>query len=109
MINNKTVLVTGGTGSFGSKFIKMVLLNHSPKKVIVFSRGEMKQWTMAEKFSKYSSSNNVEYVIGDVRDKERLNRVASEVDIIVHAAATKMCQQLSIILLNVLKQTLMEQ
>jgi UDP-N-acetylglucosamine 4,6-dehydratase/5-epimerase len=89
MLNNKTILITGGTGSFGKKFTKQTLENYNPKKIIIFSRDEMKQWSMAEKFQQYDSDYKIEYVIGDVRDKERLHRVIDGVDFIVHAAATK--------------------
>jgi len=89
MLKNKTILVTGGTGSFGKKFTKLTLEKHKPKKIIIFSRDEMKQWNMAEKFQEIDSGGKIEYVIGDVRDKERLHRVFSGVDYIVHAAATK--------------------
>ena len=89
MLNNKTILVTGGTGSFGKKFTKLTLDNHNPKKIIIFSRDEMKQWNMAEKYQQFDLEGKIEYVIGDVRDKERLHRVIEGVDFIVHAAATK--------------------
>ena len=89
MLNNKSILITGGTGSFGKKFTKLTLENYKPKKIIIFSRDEMKQWNMAEKFQEFDSDGKVEYVIGDVRDKERLHRVVNGVDYIVHAAATK--------------------
>ncbi len=89
MLNNKNILITGGTGSFGKKFTKLTLENYKPKKIIIFSRGEMKQWNMAEKFHEFDPEGKVEYVIGDVRDKERLHRVVDGVDYIVHAAATK--------------------
>ena len=89
MLNNKTILITGGTGSFGKKFTKLTLGNYAPKKIIIFSRDEMKQWTMKEKFKQFDPEDKLEYVIGDVRDKERLHRVIDGVDLIVHAAATK--------------------
>lgn len=86
MFENKVVLVTGGTGSFGHAFLKMTLQNFSPKKVIVFSRDEMKQWEMAQS---YSDDKRVRFFIGDVRDKDRLSRALDGVDYVVHAAATK--------------------
>jgi UDP-N-acetylglucosamine 4,6-dehydratase/5-epimerase len=89
MLNNKSILITGGTGSFGKKFIKMTLEKYNPKKIIVYSRDEMKQWNMSIKFNKIDKNNCVKYAIGDVRDKERLNRLCQNVDYIVHAAATK--------------------
>jgi len=89
VFDNKTILVTGGTGSFGKKFIKMTLQKYSPKRIIVYSRDEMKQWNMAIKFKEYDPENKIKYFIGDVRDKERLHRATQNVDFIVHAAATK--------------------
>jgi len=89
MLNNKKILITGGTGSFGKKFTKLTLENYKPKKIIIFSRDEMKQWNMAEKYQQFDLEGKIEYVIGDVRDKERLHRVIEGVDFIVHAAATK--------------------
>ena len=101
MLNNKSILVTGGTGSFGKKFTKLTLENYNPKKIIIFSRDEMKQWNMAEKFQVFDPEEKIEYVIGDVRDKERLHRVFDNVDCIVHAAATKIVPLRSIIPLSV--------
>ena len=89
MLNNKSILITGGTGSFGKTFAKLTLKNYNPKKIIIFSRDEMKQWNMAEKFRQFDPEDKLEYVIGDVRDKERLHRVIDGIDYVVHAAATK--------------------
>ncbi len=86
MLNNSTILVTGGTGSFGHVFIPMVLKKFNPKKVIIFSRDEMKQWEMAKV---YHDDDRVRFFIGDVRDKDRLYRALDGVDFVVHAAATK--------------------
>ncbi len=86
MLENSTILVTGGTGSFGKKFVSMTLKQYSPKSIIIFSRDEMKQWSMAEK---YQNDRRVNFIIGDVRDKERLSRTLDGVDFVVHAAATK--------------------
>lgn len=86
MLKNSVILVTGGTGSFGNTFIPMTLENYNPKKIIVFSRDEMKQWDMARKFE---GDNRVRFFIGDVRDRERLYRALDGVDYVVHAAATK--------------------
>ena len=86
MLNEKTVLVTGGTGSFGHTFIPLTLEKYNPKKIIVFSRDEMKQWYMAEKFR---NDPRVRFFIGDVRDKDRVYRALDGVDVVVHAAATK--------------------
>jgi UDP-N-acetylglucosamine 4,6-dehydratase/5-epimerase len=86
MKENSTILVTGGTGSFGSKFIPMTLEKYNPKKIIIFSRDEMKQWEMQKI---YGSDKRVRFFIGDVRDFRRLRRALDGVDYIVHAAATK--------------------
>ncbi|MBF0619421.1 MAG: UDP-N-acetylglucosamine 4,6-dehydratase (inverting) [Candidatus Omnitrophica bacterium] len=88
MLNGKIVLITGGTGSFGKKFIQIVLAHFKPKRLIIFSRDELKQFEMAQKFSpnKYPA---VRYVLGDVRDKDRLMDVFKGVDYVVHAAALK--------------------
>ena len=86
MFDNKTILITGGTGSFGKTFLPMTLSTHEPKRIIVYSRDEMKQWEMAQKFE---NDPRVEFVIGDVRDKEQLARAMSGADYVVHAAATK--------------------
>jgi UDP-N-acetylglucosamine 4,6-dehydratase (inverting) len=86
MLSNSTILVTGGTGSFGHAFIPMTLERYSPKKIIVLSRDEMKQWEMAKL---YSNDKRVRFFIGDVRDRERLYRAFRGVDYVVHAAATK--------------------
>jgi len=86
-LKGKTVLVTGGTGSFGNKFIKTVLDNYDVKKIIVYSRDELKQYEMMQRLEKYSSS--MRYFIGDVRDATRLKRAMKGVDVIIHAAAIK--------------------
>ena len=86
MFDDSTILVTGGTGSFGHTFIPMTLEKYNPKKIIVYSRDEMKQWEMAKKFQ---DDPRVRFFIGDVRDKERLYRALDGVDYVVHAAATK--------------------
>ena len=86
MLRGKTILVTGGTGSFGNTFLPMTLEKFNPKKIIVFSRDEMKQWEMAKKFA---GDERVRFFIGDVRDRERLYRALDGVDYVVHAAATK--------------------
>lgn len=85
MFNNKTILVTGGTGSFGKKFIKILLSKYQPKKVIVYSRDELKQFEMGQVFN----DKCMRYFIGDVRDKERLMLAMKGVDYVVHAAALK--------------------
>ena len=86
MLNNKTILITGGTGSFGNTFVPMTLAKYNPKKIIIYSRDEMKQWNMAKK---YQGDKRVRFFIGDVRDKDRLYRALGGVDYVVHAAATK--------------------
>jgi UDP-N-acetylglucosamine 4,6-dehydratase len=86
MINNSTILVTGGTGSFGHTFVPMTLAKYNPKKLIIYSRDEMKQWEMAKLFK---DDPRVRFFIGDVRDRERLYRALDGVDYVVHAAATK--------------------
>lgn len=89
MFSNRSILITGGTGSFGKTFAKLTLEKFSPKSLVIFSRDEMKQWQMAEQVEKLGHKKIIEFVIGDVRDKERLNRVMQGVDFVVHAAATK--------------------
>jgi UDP-N-acetylglucosamine 4,6-dehydratase (inverting) len=86
MFDNATLLITGGTGSFGSKFVPMTLQRFKPRKLIVYSRDEMKQWEMAKGFH---DDPRVRFFIGDVRDKDRLYRALDGVDYVVHAAATK--------------------
>ena len=86
MLNNSSILITGGTGSFGHTFIPMTLKKYNPKKIVVFSRDEMKQWEMAKLFK---DDPRVRFMIGDVRDKDRLYRVLDGIDYVVHAAATK--------------------
>ena len=86
MLSNQSILLTGGTGSFGHTFIPMTLDKFNPKKIIIYSRDEMKQWEMAKRFQ---GDSRVRFFIGDVRDKDRLNRALDGVDYVVHAAATK--------------------
>lgn len=86
MLSGKSILVTGGTGSFGHTFVPMTLAKYNPKKIIIFSRDEMKQWEMAKLFQ---GDSRVRFFIGDVRDKDRLYRALDGVDYVVHAAATK--------------------
>jgi len=86
VLNNKTILVTGGTGSFGKKFTKMILDNYDVKKLIIFSRGELKQ---AEMKSKFDNHPKLRFFIGNVRDKDRVYRAFDGVDIVIHAAALK--------------------
>jgi UDP-N-acetylglucosamine 4,6-dehydratase (inverting) len=86
MLKNSSILITGGTGSFGSTFVPMTLEKYNPKRLVIYSRDEMKQWDMAQK---YSGDPRVSFIIGDVRDKERLARALDGIDNVVHAAATK--------------------
>jgi len=86
MFTNKSILVTGGTGSFGTMFAREVLKNYSVKKLVIFSRDEMKQWEMQNEFA---HRDNIRFLIGDVRDKERLTRAMRGIDIVIHAAAMK--------------------
>ncbi len=86
MLANSSILITGGTGSFGHAFIPMTLEKYNPRKIVIFSRDEMKQWEMAKLFK---DDNRVRFLIGDVRDKDRLYRALDGIDYVVHAAATK--------------------
>lgn len=86
MLAGSTILVTGGTGSFGNVFVPMTLDKFSPAKIIIYSRDEMKQWEMAKI---YHGDDRIRFFIGDVRDRERLYRALDGVDFVVHAAATK--------------------
>lgn len=87
MLTNKTILITGGTGSFGKSFTRYVLEHYEPKKIIIYSRDEFKQWVMADEFKEYAQK--LRFFIGDVRDVERLRRACEGVDYIIHAAALK--------------------
>jgi UDP-N-acetylglucosamine 4,6-dehydratase/5-epimerase len=86
MLTNKSILITGGTGSFGHTFIPMTLEKYNPKQIVIYSRDEMKQWEMAQKFE---GDHRVKFVIGDVRDQAHLSRTLNGIDYVVHAAATK--------------------
>lgn len=86
MLQNASILVTGGTGSFGNTFVPMTLARHNPRRIVIFSRDEMKQWEMAQRFG---DDPRVRFFIGDIRDKDRLYRALDGVDYVVHAAATK--------------------
>ncbi len=85
LFDNKILLITGGTGSFGTNFVKYLIKHSKLKKIIIYSRDEIKQWEMENEFK----SSKLKFVIGDVRDKERLNFALNKVDFLVHAAATK--------------------
>ncbi len=86
MLINSSILITGGTGSFGHTFIPLTLAKYNPRRLVIFSRDEMKQWEMAKL---YGNDPRVRFFIGDVRDKDRLSRALHGVDYVVHAAATK--------------------
>ena len=86
ILQGKSILITGGTGSFGRKFVRMTLERFNPRRLVIFSRDEMKQWDMA---MGYESDPRVRFFIGDVRDRDRLHRALDGVDFVVHAAATK--------------------
>lgn len=86
MLTNSSILVTGGTGSFGHTFVPMTLEKYNPRRLVIYSRDEMKQWEMAKL---YGNDGRVRFFIGDVRDKERLARALHGIEYVVHAAATK--------------------
>ena len=86
MLTNSSILITGGTGSFGHAFVRMTLEKYNPKKIVILSRDEMKQWEMQKL---YKDDERVRFFIGDVRDKDRLYRALDGIDYVVHAAATK--------------------
>ena len=86
MFKDKSILITGGTGSFGHTFVPMTLAKYNPKRLVIYSRDEMKQWEMAKL---YGDDPRVRFFIGDVRDKDRLSRALNGIDVVVHAAATK--------------------
>lgn len=87
MLNNKTILITGGTGSFGHHFVNYVLQHYQPKKIIIYSRDEFKQFNMQNAYKKYDDV--LRFFIGDVRDKDRITRALNGVDYVIHAAALK--------------------
>jgi UDP-N-acetylglucosamine 4,6-dehydratase/5-epimerase len=86
MFKNSSILITGGTGSFGHSFVPLTLKKYNPRRLIIFSRDEMKQWEMEKKFK---DDPRIRFFIGDVRDKDRLHRALHNVDFVVHAAAVK--------------------
>ena len=88
MLNGKTILITGGTGSFGKKFVQIVLNTYKPEKLIIFSRDELKQFEMSQRFSP-AQYPCIRYLLGDVRDRDRLVRAFNGVDYVIHAAALK--------------------
>ncbi len=86
MLNQSSILITGGTGSFGNTFVPLTLAKYNPRRLVIYSRDEMKQWEMAKL---YGDDERVRFFIGDVRDKDRLARALNGIDYVVHAAATK--------------------
>jgi UDP-N-acetylglucosamine 4,6-dehydratase len=86
MLKDSSILITGGTGSFGNTFVPMTLAKYNPKRLVIYSRDEMKQWDMAQRFA---GDDRVSFLIGDVRDRDRLTRALDGIDYVVHAAATK--------------------
>jgi UDP-N-acetylglucosamine 4,6-dehydratase len=86
MLANSSILITGGTGSFGKTFVPMTLEKYNPVRLVIYSRDEMKQWEMAQRFN---GDPRVSFIVGDVRDKERITRALDGMDYVVHAAATK--------------------
>ncbi|MCP4272835.1 MAG: polysaccharide biosynthesis protein, partial [Gammaproteobacteria bacterium] len=85
MFNNKNIIITGGTGSFGKKYTEIILSKYKPNKIIIFSRDELKQYEMAQTFN----NQCMRYFIGDVRDANRLNEAMHNIDYVIHAAALK--------------------
>ena len=97
----KSILITGGTGSFGKSFVPLTLKHHNPKRLIIFSRDEMKQWEMSQKFK---DDPRVRFFIGDVRDKDRLHRALHSVDLLCMLQQLKLFLQQNTIPSSVLKQ-----
>ena len=88
MFNNSSILITGGTGSFGKKYVQVILEKYKPKKIIIFSRDELKQYEMQQRWPD-TDDTPMRYFIGDIRDYPRLKMAMTNVDIVVHAAALK--------------------
>ncbi len=86
MLTNSSILITGVTGSFGHAFVSMTLTQYNPRRLVIYSRDEMKQWEMAKI---YKDDDRVRFFIGFVRDKDCLSRALNDIDYVVHAAATK--------------------
>ena len=89
MFNKKSILITGGTGYFGRNFVKHLLDNYSPLKIVVFSRDEQKQYQLQNKFKEHKKKDILRFFIGDIRDQSRLSMAFDGIDIVVHAAALK--------------------
>ena len=88
-LENKTILITGGTGSFGKKFIEIALSHHNPKSIRIYSRDELKQHDLNNDCLKYKQHHKLRFFVGDIRDKSRLARAMNGVDVVIHAAALK--------------------
>jgi UDP-N-acetylglucosamine 4,6-dehydratase/5-epimerase len=84
-LKNKKILITGGTGSFGNKFVRIIIQKYNPKEIIIFSRDEMKQWHMQQKLK----NDKIKFIIGDVKDRDSISNACVDVDYVIHAAATK--------------------
>lgn len=89
ILDDKTILITGGTGSFGKCFTRYALEHYNPKKIIIYSRDEFKQFNMENDFRKYDPDHKLRFFIGDVRDRDRMERAFENVDYVIHAAALK--------------------
>lgn len=89
MLNGKTLLITGGTGSFGHQFVSYVLAHYEPQKIIIYSRDEFKQFLMQNEYKNHPQADKLRFFIGDVRDRERIHRACEGVDYLIHAAALK--------------------
>lgn len=89
MLNDKAILITGGTGSFGHQFVNYILDNYTPQKIIIYSRDEYKQFVMNNKYKTHKQYNKLRFFIGDVRDEARLKMAMRNVDYVIHAAALK--------------------
>lgn len=87
MLSNSSILITGGTGSFGHTFVPLTPAKYNPRRLVIYSRDEMKQWEMAKL---YGNDGRMRFFIGDVRDKDRLARALSGINFVVHTAATKL-------------------
>ena len=87
-LNNKKILITGGTGSFGVRCLETILNKHKPKKLVILSRDELKQYELSQKFSE-KDHPCLRYFLGDVRDRNRIIRACADIDVIIHAAAMK--------------------
>ncbi len=104
MLNDKTILITGGTGSFGHHFVDYVISHYQPRKIIIYSRDEFKQFNMQNVYRKHDKF--LRFFIGDIRDKDRLSRALKGVDYVIHAAALKQISACEYNPLEAIKRTL---